>query len=207
MNVVLIAATENEIGITASLNLVDVLTTGVGSTATAYALTKYVVENKPDLIIQAGIAGSFNADIRPGTVGFIKEEIFADLGAIENNELTDIFDLGLAGMSEPPFTNKWLKNPLLDSWKKFNLPLFTSATVNRISSGQIEVERIKAKYNPDIESMEGAALHYVCLKENVPFIQIRAISNYCGERNKNNWKLKESIINLNEVLKKIITEL
>jgi futalosine hydrolase len=41
--------------------------------------------------------------------------------------------------------------------------------------------------------MEGAALHYVGGITNTPFIQIRAVSNYVGERNKAKWKLKESI--------------
>ena len=56
-----------------------------------------------------------------------------------------------------------------------------------------------------VESMEGAALHYVCLKEKIPFLQIRSVSNYIGERNKKNWNMKESIANLNLELIKIIT--
>jgi futalosine hydrolase len=41
--------------------------------------------------------------------------------------------------------------------------------------------------------MEGAALHYMGRDLNIPFIQIRAVSNYVGERNKAKWKIKESI--------------
>ena len=48
--------------------------------------------------------------------------------------------------------------------------------------------------------MEGAALHYVCLMEKIPFLQIRSISNYVGERNKRNWNMKEAIANLNKKL-------
>jgi len=219
---VLIAATENEIGITSSwLNTVNVpptlregdthqreigrLITGVGSVATAYSLAKYLAANKPDLVIQAGIGGSFDPSLQPGSVVVIGEDLFADLGAIENNEIVDIFDLGLSGDNETPFTDRMLVNPL--SWSKFGLPVVRGATVNRISSDVIEVEIIKNKYHASVESMEGAALHYVCLKENIPFLQIRAISNYCGERNKSNWKLTESIVSLNDVLKRIITEL
>ena len=55
--------------------------------------------------------------------------------------------------------------------------------------------------------MEGAAFHYLCLQEQVPFLQLRAISNHVGERNKANWKLKEAIHNLNEKLIGIIKEL
>jgi len=59
-------------------------------------------------------------------------------------------------------------------------------------------------FDPVTESMEGAALHYVCLMENVPFVQIRGISNYIGERNKQKWDMMNSIVNLNETLIKII---
>jgi futalosine hydrolase len=46
--------------------------------------------------------------------------------------------------------------------------------------------------------MEGAAFHYVCLTEKVPFLQLRAVSNYVGERNKKNWNIKLAIENLNK---------
>jgi len=52
--------------------------------------------------------------------------------------------------------------------------------------------------------MEGAALHYVCLMENIPFLQIRSISNYIGERNRKNWNMMDSIVNLNQALASII---
>jgi futalosine hydrolase len=48
--------------------------------------------------------------------------------------------------------------------------------------------------------MEGAALHYVCLMENIPFLQIRSISNYAGQRNKAKWNFNDSIQNLNREL-------
>jgi futalosine hydrolase len=48
--------------------------------------------------------------------------------------------------------------------------------------------------------MEGAAVHYVGLMENVPFLQLRSISNLVGERDKKKWKLPLSIKNLNQTL-------
>ena len=66
---------------------------------------------------------------------------------------------------------------------------------------------IKTKFSPDVESMEGAVLHYVCLKENVSFLQLRSISNFVGERNKEKWKFKESVISLNEALQNIYNSL
>ncbi|BAV04181.1 phosphorylase family protein [Filimonas lacunae] len=55
--------------------------------------------------------------------------------------------------------------------------------------------------------MEGAALHYACRQTNTPFIQIRAISNYIGERDKSKWRIKDAIGELNQVLLKYIDKL
>ncbi len=55
--------------------------------------------------------------------------------------------------------------------------------------------------------MEGAAFHYVCISEGVPFMQLRGISNQVGERFKIKWKIKESIESLNENLMRIVLQL
>jgi futalosine hydrolase len=210
MQILLAAATVNEISPTMewlSGNYgVKVLITGIGSTATAFALTKSILGQRPDIVIQAGIAGSFSQQYPPGSVVFIDEEIIADMGAIEQGRLIDIFDMGFAAGNEKPFTNRMLANP---STAKYNygVDFVRGATVNGISSSSLQVSLIKEKYNPVVESMEGAALHYVCLMESIPFLQLRAVSNLVGERNKANWKFREAITNLNEKLNVIITDL
>ena len=60
------------------------------------------------------------------------------------------------------------------------------------------------KFGADIESMEGAAFHYVCLQEKIKFLQLRSISNIAGERDKTKWTMKEAIVNLNIELKKLV---
>lgn len=211
MKILLAAATYNEINTTAAwLNetrgavnghQADTLITGIGGTATAYALARYFAVKKPDLVIQAGIGGSFKTHLPPESIVFVKEEVFADLGAQENDQLVDIFDLGLAAADEKPFSNRMLINPNVDRWFHYQRPFVRGATINCISSTVRQTQRIVEKYDADVESMEGAALHYVCLREEINFIQVRAISNFVGERNKNNWMMKEAIAGLNDFLK------
>jgi futalosine hydrolase len=55
--------------------------------------------------------------------------------------------------------------------------------------------------------MEGAAVHYVCVREKIPFVQIRSISNYIGDRNKKNWKIKEAVGTLNTELIRLVESL
>ena len=42
---------------------------------------------------------------------------------------------------------------------------------------------------------------------NIPFLQIRAVSNYIGERDKEKWKMKEAINNLNQTILKYVDKL
>lgn len=184
----------------------SVLVAGVGGIATTYGLTSSLSKKKPGYIIQAGIAGSFRSELVPGSVACVHEEIMGDLGAEENNAFKDLFDLGLISENEAPFTKKSLKNPDARIKGIAGLPSVRSVGINEITTRKERIELIRLKYNPDIESMEGAAFHYVCLQENIPFLQIRAISNYVGERDKKNWKLELAIANLNKALIEVVTQ-
>ncbi|MCA6453432.1 MAG: hypothetical protein IM582_09640 [Chitinophagaceae bacterium] len=104
------------------------------------------------------------------------------------------------------------------AWTTFNRPQARNAMTfamyarlaelaDEISADPDRIKQLIKKYNPVTESMEGAALHYVCREARIPFLQIRAISNYIGERNKANWDLKNAIENLNQTLIKYIDKL
>ena len=88
--------------------------------------------------------------------------------------------------------------------KKTKLKIVKGISVNQISTSKQMIKFYRDVFDPVTESMEGAALHYVCLIENIPFVQIRSISNYIGERNKKKWDMMDSIANLNDTLIKTI---
>lgn len=179
---------------------IDFLVTGVGALHTTYALMKHLQVKKPDVIIMAGIAGAFSKKINPGDVVAVKEEALADLGVQEQDGYKDVFDLKLLAPNQFPFSKKKLVNPFTTLMERTLLPKVNSITVNQITSSKKTAELYSTKYKAAIENMEGAALHLVCIKENIPFVQIRSISNYVGERNKKKWKLKEAVGNLNATL-------
>lgn len=209
MRVLLAAATSNEISITAEwlktkeFNL-KLLITGVGMLATAYSLMKEIGKSRPDLIIQAGIGGSYSEELPPPAVVLVGEELIADLGAMETEGFADIFDMGFESADSSPFTGRLLVNHKIEKWQGLALPVVRGATINYISSTAGQAAIIRDKYQPAVESMEGAALHYVCIREEIPFLQVRAISNFAGDRDKRNWQLPGSIKALNKALQKII---
>jgi futalosine hydrolase len=175
--------------------------------ASAVSLTRMLIEDKPDLVIQAGIAGCFDQKMPLGKLVVVADEMLADMGVEEDGKWKDIFDLKLEKSSYPPFERRKLANPWVDRFNLLKLPAVTGVTVNTITTGKEKIHQLVKKYDPVIESMEGAALHYACLQAGTPFLQVRALSNYIGERDKSNWLLKESITNLNQALVKLVDKL
>ena len=211
MNYLIVAATPIEItpflGYFKSSNIknIDVLITGIGLTATTYSLMRQLRLNKPDLVIQAGVGGCFDTSIPLGQVVVVKQEAIADQSVIELNQLKTLFDLKLVPQDQFPFKKGWLINNN-EVLKKPSLRKVKGISVNEITTSKQKIKFYTDTFSPIIESMEGAALHYVCLMEKIPFIQLRAVSNYIAERNKKNWNMKESIINLNKEIIKLLNK-
>jgi futalosine hydrolase len=183
--------------------------TGVGMVNTTYTLTKRITAEKPDIVIQVGIAGSFQPLVHtPGNVVVVKEEVMGDLGVQENNEIwTDIFNLKLADPNLFPFKSGRLVNPHNQLLHKLTLPMVTAVSVNEVTTNPKRIHQLIEQYSPAIESMEGAAFHHVCLNESIPFIQIRSISNRIGERDKTQWQMNKAIENLQNTLITLINKL
>jgi futalosine hydrolase len=185
----------------------DVLISGIGLTASTYALTKQLSIKKPDLVIQAGVGGCFDSKIPLGKVLSIKQETVADQSVVELNSLKTLFKLNLVPYNQFPYKKGWLVNPYKNLIKRSKLKAVKGISVNEITTNKKKIQYYTEEFNPVVESMEGAALHYVCLMENIPFLQIRSVSNYIGERNKKKWNMKESIQNLNNELIRLLENL
>jgi futalosine hydrolase len=216
MNCLVVAATIIEItpfleqyrakkGLFANVEI-DVVITGIGLTATTYSLTKQLNIKRPDIIIQAGVGGCFDNAVPLGSVLAIRQEAIADQSVIELDKLKTMFDLKLVPQDQYPFNKGWLLNKS-EILKKVRLRKVKGVSTNEITTSKQKVKFYKETFDPIVESMEGAALHYVCLMEKISFLQIRSVSNYIGERNKKNWNMKESIINLNKELIRLLNTL
>lgn len=203
MNVLVVSATELEIKSFAEQNnTADVLIAGVGIPATIFYVTKKLMQKNYDLVIQAGIAGTFSNDLKKGTVVLVNRDTFGDLGVYEKGTFKTLFDMGFINENEFPFTDGWLVNQH-EYLTNSTLSLASAITVNKITDEAAQIKNMTEKFNPAIESMEGAALHYVCLQQKINFLQLRSVSNIVGERDKQKWAMKEAITNLNIELKKL----
>ncbi len=197
MKILLVAATEGEIfplkSIISASHQLDFLITGPGMVATVYELTRNLSNNKYDLAINCGLAGSFDRSIPLGEVVNVTEDILSELGAENDDEFLDLAEIGLDGKNKFQINHdKWLNSKPYRNVK--------SITVNMVHGNEASIDKVKHRLNPQIETMEGAAFHFVCEKENLSSIQLRAISNYVEKRNKGAWNIPLALVNLkNEV--------
>jgi futalosine hydrolase len=211
MNVLLVAATKQELkNVTSFFHFkedissftteginVEILFTGVGMVATAFALGQKLASKKYDLAINAGIAGSFKKDFNLGDVVWVKEDILAELGAEDDSKFLSIADLGFGDASNFPIIDK--ENVNLSKWLA-SIKSVNAITVNRVHGNFKNIQKTIHRLNPDIESMEGAAFYYACQQSNTPSIQIRSISNFIEKRNTDNWDLRTAVASLNASL-------
>ncbi|MBL7765259.1 MAG: hypothetical protein JNJ58_04150 [Chitinophagaceae bacterium] len=151
-----------------------------------------LLQNKPDILIQCGLAGAYTENLRIGESVIVQTECMGDTGAEDHDQLLDLYDLGLLGQSDSPFVLGKLPNHHNTLFPP-NMRLVNGLSVN-LTAGSIEtIQKRKAKFNPDIETMEGAALHYVGLIHHIPFIQLRTISNRVLPRDKSLWDIPKAL--------------
>ena len=172
----------------------EILITGVGMVATAFALGRHLSANKYDLVLNLGIAGSFDRNIALGDVVEITEDNFSELGAEDDNEFLSIDKMGFGEATYHPATKL---ADLYNLFNTFNLKTVSAITVNTVHGNEASIKKVTERLHPQVESMEGAAFFYACKQMHVPCIQIRAVSNYVEKRNRDNWNIGLAIKNLN----------
>lgn len=201
MNILLVAATQAEIQPLLTHfgdeKPFDVLITGVGMVATAFALGQQFNRKKYDLAINLGIAGSFDRSLILGEVVEIDEDILSELGSENDLEFLPIETLGFGESTFQP----------IDPMLLLPVKKVCAITVNTVHGEENSIQKITKRLKPQLESMEGAAFFYACKNSMVPSVQIRSVSNYVEKRNRENWKIGLAVKNLNdfaiELLKKL----
>ncbi len=187
---------------------IDILITGYGSAFTTYYLTKILSLLNYDMAFNIGTAGSYDHFLEIGYVVNVVEDQFADLGFEDNDKFYTLCEKEMLDADTYPFSECVLKNETPFTFNEIDkLAAVNGITVNTVNGNQANIDKVKEKFNPDIETMEGAAFFYVCMSETIPFYQIRAISNYVEIRNVDNWNVSKAIENLTQVMLSIIAEI
>ena len=175
----------------------DVLVTGVGMVATATWCSAVLARQRYDLALNLGVCGSFDRTLEPGTVVHVVSDCIAELGAEDDERFVTIQELDLVGLDEFPFRGGRLVNDAPPANPTLSrLPAVTGITVNTIHGNDRSIAFAARQFNPQVESMEGAAFMYACRIHETPFAQVRAVSNAVEKRNREAWRMAAAIRNL-----------
>ena len=192
MRILLVAATKQEIN-TNLYSTKSVLITGVGMVNTTFSLTHHLSANTYDIVVNMGIAGSFNNSLMIGDVVEVVEDNFSEIGFQDGERFSKFTDLEVKDIFRVE--------------GRTTLQQVKAITVNTVHGNEDSITKIVNRLNPDVESMEGAAVFKVCNEFNIPCVQIRSISNKIEKRNIANWDLDFAILNLNTEVEKIVSVL
>ena len=179
------------------------LVTDPGIVNTVQALTAVIEHKQPRFIIQTGCAGAFRkSGLHKGDIGIAEQETYIHLGIEPENENQPIKELPFSLMTQNNLNIKhcYPINPVLVK-KAFNIlsgvfiPNICQVktgpfiTVSTITSTDKKAEKLYKQFTPCMEAMEGSGAAHLSLYYKIPFLEIRAASNYVGKRDKKAWNL------------------
>lgn len=184
---------------------VDVLITGVGMVATAALSSRALAHVPYHLALNVGVCGTFDPALAPGAVVHVVSDRIAELGAEDGDRFLTIQEMNLLGPNEPPYTDGALVNaaPPVNSALS-GLPAVRGITVNTVHGNAWSITAVRQRFNPQVETMEGAAFMYACLVQGVAFAQVRGVSNIVETRNREAWKLADAISGVSQTALSIL---
>lgn len=193
MKILLLAPTELELNaITFTHSQLDKRVCGVGGIALSMYLIPFIESGAFDITLLAGLAGGIPNDTRLGQVVKVGRDVQGDLGVFENGNYTTFEDIHLVPKNELRIDYN-IVDDVMD-----HLEIRNSLSTNTLLQDTKMNALRHSKYNTEIENMEGAAFQQICEEYEVPYLQLRAISNFIGQRDKTQWKIKTALNNLNE---------
>lgn len=215
MKILIASATEIEFSIAknaykesrfASFHSIEWINLGVGIVSTVFKLTQHLNLERPDLIINVGIAGALDNGLQLCETVFVQRDEFYHWGVEDHDKFIDIFSLGLVHANEKPFKDGKLYGSVDYLHERLgNIKKVNAITVQKVHGNELSIRELQRNCTDvHTESMEGAAVFYVAGMLDIPAIQIRSISNYVEPRNRNAWKIQDSISSLNDLLISIL---
>ena len=193
MRLLIITAVDREARAIGGAEGAVVIVGGVGRTNAAAATTQALLRLGPfDAVINAGLAGALpGSDLAVGDAIVASSCVYAEEGLLAPTGFADIASIGLSlgdfeGNAVP------VDEALLDVLgASFRIgPVATVATC----SGTDEAATMIAQRTDALaEAMEGAAAVHAARRLQTPAIELRAISNFAGDRSTQQWDFARAL--------------
>ncbi len=164
-------------------------------------------EREPRLVLQFGIAGAYpRSELGVGDVVVATEEIYGDTGAQtpEGWLSTECFGIPLVKVAGRPSWNRFILDRAISGraarrlrWREpgtgespadvVRVEAGDCLTMSCVTGTQEQADDLWRRWGALAETMEGAAAAQVCLLYGVPLLEVRAISNLVGDRDRESW--------------------
>ncbi|GIQ70380.1 futalosine hydrolase [Xylanibacillus composti] len=173
---------------------VDVIAGGVGPAFAAAAAAKALSEADYALVVSAGIGGGFPERAEVGSLVLADHMIAADWGAETLEGFASVDELGFGTASFSTHSG------LTASWQAALQNAGASVAVGPIltvstATGTARTAALLAARLPGAaaEAMEGCGVAAAAQLCGLPVMEIRAISNRVGPRDRESWRIPEAL--------------
>ncbi|WP_189186198.1 futalosine hydrolase [Streptomyces albiflavescens] len=177
----------------------DLVAAGVGpalaAARAASALTAAAIGGEPyDLVVSAGIAGGFPPDAPVGSLVVADDITVADLGADTADGFVPVTGLGFGTVSHrPPET--LVRAIAATTGGRAG----TVLTVSTVTGTAARAAELRARHPRALaEAMEGFGVAEAAATHGVPVLELRAVSNPVGPRDRAAWRIGDALAALTE---------
>lgn len=173
---------------------VHVIAAGAGPAAAAAVTSAELAKHPYHLVINAGIGGGFPNQAEVGSLVLATEVVAADLGSETAEGFRSVDELGFGKSSVPvdrTIVQKWADALQNEETHVYTGPILTvSTTTGTKSTADALLKRVPGAV---AESMEGFGAGTAAAHFGIPFIEIRAISNVVGPRDRDAWRIPDAL--------------
>ncbi len=195
------------------------LVTGIGVINAALALGRALERHAPAGVLNLGVAGSFDLGAHPlGAVRLVEAEIWPEYGLLFSGQcaadargLGFSLDAGKAAVPGAVFERLDWNAPAELARLGLNGPgcgraglaCAASLTVSGVTADAPRAKELSARFGAGLENMEGFALAYAARLAELPFAELRAVSNAVGARPPQGWDLPGALTALGQAAQQI----
>jgi futalosine hydrolase len=181
---------------------VIVIPGGMGKTNAAQALTALVETRGASGVVDFGVGGAYpGSGLQPGGVALATAEIYGDEGVAAPAGWLTTEEIGIPLLQRESIRryNRFPVDAALTAWAHGTLRdagIDTTpgpfVTVSCCSGTTARGEEIARRFGAACESMEGAACAHVAALYDIPFLEVRGVSNLVEDRDLTRWKLRDA---------------
>jgi len=160
---------------------IETLVAGIGPVEAAAATARALTTSSPSCVINAGIAGAFSGRARVGDGFAVETDYFAELGLEGGAPLPSLpggARLVTQADSDPA---------LLTTARRAGARIGNAVTVSTVTQTRARADELAARFEAELEAMEGFAVLRAAALASVPAIELRGVSNVVGPREESGW--------------------